>query len=99
MRMDETPLTAYWIKSPIPHSPLGFGITAHSRAEALAIIRAMGYGDFLVDDLTALQITEGIVVSDLNEPHVVANMGPIVVRGMWYPFVALGMPAWAEEHV
>jgi len=32
----------------------------------------------------------------LDQPHVVANMGPIVVRGMWYPFVAVGVPEWAE---
>jgi hypothetical protein len=25
----------------------------------------------------------------LDQPHVIANMGPIVVRGMWYPFVSV----------
>ena len=39
----------------------------------------------------------GITVADLDQPHVAANMGPIAVRGMWYPFVAVGVPQWAEE--
>jgi hypothetical protein len=89
-------LTAYWIKSPLPHAPLGFGVTARSLDDALAIIRALDYGRYLPDDLADLRVTEGITVADLDQPHVVANMGPIVVRGMWYPFVAVGVPKWAD---
>jgi len=35
-------LTSFWIKPPDPRAPLGFGVTARSRSEALAIIRAIG---------------------------------------------------------
>lgn len=89
-------LTAYWIKSPLPHAPLGFGVTARSLDDALDIIYALGYGQYLPDDLTGLRVTEGIKVAELDQPHVDANMGPIVVRGMWYPFVAVGIPKWAD---
>ena len=89
-------LTAYWIKSPLPHAPLGFGVTARSLDDGFAIIRALDYGRYLPDDLAGLQVTEGISVADLDQLHVVANMGPIVVRGMWYPFVAVGLPTWAD---
>ena len=41
----------------------------------------------------------GIGVSELENPYVVEHMGPIAVRGMWYPFVAVGVPVWAEERL
>lgn len=85
----EGPLTAFWIVTPDPHGPLGFGVTAFSLSDALQIVRSFGYQ--LPDDLSALQIREGITIADLDEPHVVRNMGPIVVRGLWYPFVRLGV--------
>ena len=72
-------------------------MTAWSLDDALAIIRALDYGRYLPDDLAEVRVTEGITVAELNRPHVVANMGPIAVRGMWYPFVAVGVPRWAEE--
>jgi hypothetical protein len=92
-------LTAFWIKSPVPNGPLGFGVTAFSLEEALAIVRALGYSGYLGDNAAALQITAGITVGNLDERHVVTNMGPIAVRGMWYPFIAVGVPSWAEERL
>jgi hypothetical protein len=64
-------LTAYWIKSPLPYAPLGFGVTAHSLDDAFAIIRALNYGSYLPEDLASLIITEGVTVADLDEAHVV----------------------------
>lgn len=95
--MADSALTAYWIESPLPHAPIGFGVTARSFDDALAIIRAVDYGRYLPDDLTGVQTTEGITVANLDQLHVVVNDGPIVVRGMWYPFIALGVPPWAED--
>jgi len=92
-------LTAYWIVPPSPHGPLGFGVTAWLFDDAVQIIRAIGYGEYLPDDLNTLTVKKGITVAKLDQPHVVANMGPIVVRGMWYPFVTIGVPAWAEERL
>lgn len=95
--MADAGLTAFWIVPPSPHGPLGFGVTAWSLDDALRIIRALGYGCYLPDSPRALRVTEGVTVAGLDQPHVVANMGPIVVRGMWYPFVTVGVPGWAEE--
>lgn len=92
-------LTAFWIKSPLPHAPLGFGVTAWSLDNALGIIAALDYGRYLPGDQAGMQIREGITVAELDQPHVAANMGPIAVRGMWYPFVAVGVPQWAEERL
>jgi len=88
-------LTAYWIVPPSPHGPVGFGVTAWSLDDALRIIRALDYGRYLPDDLEALRVKEDIRFAELDDPNVVANMGSIVVRGMWYPFVAVGVPPWA----
>ena len=92
-------LIAYWIESPLPHAPLGFGVTARSLEEAFGIIRAFDYDRYLPDDLTGVKVTEGMTVLEMDQPHVAANMGPITVRGMWYPFVAVGVPQWAEERL
>ena len=90
-------LTAFWVRSPVPHAPLGFGVTAWSLDDAVAIIRDLDYGRYLPDDLAGVRVTEGVTAAELDGPHVVANMGPIAVRGLWYPFVAVGVPQWAED--
>jgi hypothetical protein len=45
----------------------------------------------LPSDLGLLIITPGVRYADLEANHVRANIGPIVVRGMWYPFVRVGL--------
>jgi hypothetical protein len=84
-------LTAFWIVPPGRHGPLGFGITAYDIDDALGIIRSLGYSDYLPSDIASLKITEGVRYADLEENHVRTNTGPIVVRGMWYPFVRVGI--------
>jgi hypothetical protein len=97
MAVTSLDLTAFWIKTPFPNGPLGFGVTAWSFEDALAIISALGYERYLPDELAELLVTEGVTVAELDQQHVARNMGPIVVRGMWYPFVAVGVPRWADE--
>jgi len=94
-----TQLTAFWITSLLRHAPLGFGVTAWSRDDAFAIIEAFGYGRFLPENLVEVTVVEGIKFAELDHVHVVNNMGPIAVRGLWYPFVAVGVPSWAEERI
>jgi hypothetical protein len=97
--MAKSLLTAFWIVPPSRHGPLGFGVTAHSLDDALQIIRAFDFDRYLPQDLDTLAVREGVTIADLDQPHVVANMGPIVVRGMWYPFVAVGVPEWADRRI
>ena len=89
--MSAEALTAFWIIPPARHGPLGFGVTAYDIGDALGIIRSLGYADYLPSDLATLKITQGVRYADLEENHVRTNMGPIVVRGMWYPFVRVGL--------
>ncbi len=86
--MSDSMLIPFWIAPPSQHGPLGFGVTAHSLADALHIIESAGYP--LPEDRSRLRVTEKVRVSDLDEAHVVRNMGPMVVRGIWYPFTKVG---------
>ncbi len=83
------PLTAYWIESPEVATPFGYGVTAFSKDDALALVRSRGLR--LAADATRIHITENIRVADLDARHVVPNMGPIVARGVWFPFIGVGV--------
>lgn len=87
--MHESRLRSFWIVPPDPHGPLGLGVTAFSLEDALQILRDAGYD--LPEDTAELRIIEDVRVSDLDELKVVRNMGPIVVRGIWYPFWRVGV--------
>ena len=91
-----TELTHYWIKSPRPHAPIGFGVTACSLSEAVGILTVLGYGSHLPDDINQLEVIAGIEAEKIEDEYVLSHMGPMVVRGIWYPFRTLGVPAWAE---
>ena len=84
-------LAAFWIVPPSRNGPLGFGVTAYDVDDALGIIRSLGYAEYLPNDIELVKITRGVRYADLAENHVRTNMGPIVVRGMWYPFVRVGL--------
>jgi hypothetical protein len=94
--MAQSLLTAFWIVPPSRHGPLGFGVTGWSLEDALRIIRVLGYERYLPEDLSTLAVREGVTVAELDHSYVVGHMGPFVVRGMWYPFVAIGIPEWAS---
>ena len=83
------PLTAYWIESPEVETPFGYGVTAFSKDDALALVRSRGLR--LPADAAQIHITENIRVADLDASHVVPNIGPIVVRGVWFPFIGVGV--------
>lgn len=93
--MPEQLLKAFWIATANRRGPLGFGVTAWSLDDAFQIIKGMGYE--LPEDVNHVKVIEGVRVADLDQNHVVANMGPIVVRGLWYPFVTIGVPAWLVD--
>jgi hypothetical protein len=84
-------LQTYWVVPPSEHGPLGIGVTAWSLDDAVAIMNSEGYGRWLPADRRDLVVTEGITVAELDQRHIVPNMGPIVVRGIWYPFTRIGL--------
>jgi hypothetical protein len=76
----------YWIVS-LAERHRGFGVTAFSREDAFALLHARGYA--LSPDDPAVQVTEDVQVADLDQNHIVPNMGPMVFRGVWYPLANL----------
>jgi hypothetical protein len=74
---------------------LGFGVTAFSLDEAIRIINLEGYGDYLPEDIGQLNVIENVTITQLDQRHVVPNMGPMVMRGLWYPCCNLG---WARRY-
>ncbi len=75
-----TALRRYWFTVP---SHLGIGVTATSRNEAEALARDAARRLGWRFEGTAC--TEDVDVRDLDQRHVVPNMGPPNLLGVWYP--------------
>ncbi|WP_332752607.1 hypothetical protein [Sphingomonas sp. RB1R13] len=70
-------MVPYWIKG--DDSP-GVGITARDKDDALSLFEA-AFGD----ERKASEVTRIHDVSELDQGHVVPNMGNWLKRGVWYP--------------
>ena len=60
----------------------GYGVTAHSRSDAESLLAKYGYPS---DTQRVVEVIEGISVSTLDGESVLPSIGPIVVRGVWFP--------------
>ena len=89
--MSDSALTAFWIDGPDPRGPLGYGVTAFSITDAFEIVRRAGYQ--LPDDKSTLRVRADIKPADIEHRFVREHMGAIVVRGLWYPFIDVGVGA------
>lgn len=83
-------LVAFWIVPGLPHGPLGFGVTAADMEDAFALIYQGGYAQYLPEDRASLSVKVNVTFDELPR-HVRENLGPMVVRGVWYPWPT---PAW-----
>jgi hypothetical protein len=87
--MSGIPLIPFWIQRPGAGFFEAYGVTGYSLSDALRILREFGIE--LPDDITDFEIIEGVRVADLDQDHIVPNIGPIVVRGIWYPLQKIGV--------
>lgn len=85
--MKDALLTPFWIEPNEPRLPKGYGVTAYSFEDAIALIRSIGLP--LPEDLSKIKVVENIRPVEIEYSHVSLNMGPIVLRGVWYPFLNL----------
>jgi hypothetical protein len=74
-------LIAFWFKT---NRGLGYGVTAASQAEAEELLREYGCPPSGVE---VTEVIRNIQHKDLEQNHVVPNAGPMVVRGVWYPWL------------
>lgn len=77
-------LIRYWFSS---SCSLGVGVTAFSAADAEALIRDAGLRPGIDVDLE--HYISNVDVRSLDQSHVVPNMGPPNVRGVWFPCLNL----------
>ena len=73
-------LTRYWFKT--KNGP-GFGITAFSEEDAKIILTDAA--TTIGKDYEVLKIIANVDVRTLDQTHVIPNMGPPNLRGVWYP--------------
>jgi hypothetical protein len=93
--MPEVSLTSYWIDSPDERGPLGYGVTAFSPEDAWTIIEDAGYT--LPEEKRSLTLRRVRSVDDVAIRYVSEHSGPIVMRGLWYPFNRLGITRGKEN--
>jgi hypothetical protein len=74
----------YWIKVQRQREPtflnLGAGVTARSETDAKEIFRSAFGSSFVIE--SALPVTD---IRELDQNHVVLNMGNWLRRGVWFP--------------
>jgi len=59
----------------------GFGVTAYSLEDARHLLaQAVGSNEY-----ESIRIIEDVDIRDLDQGHVIPNMGPPNLRGVWYP--------------
>jgi len=80
-------LRRFWF--PVP-GHLGVGVTAYSRTEAEALARAAA--DEVGWPFEGTNVVEDVDVRNLDQSHVVPNMGPVNFHGVWYPAFNLRVP-------
>ena len=73
-------LVPFWFKT---NPGFGYGVTAISQAEAEQFLRESGYPP---DGTEVIEVIHNVQHKDLKQNHVVPNAGPMVMRGVWYPW-------------
>jgi hypothetical protein len=92
-------LVAFWLAKP-PFDVTGlakrFGVTAYSYEDAVHLLRRgfpgqrLDFGDFLV--IRGASYAE-LLRAPRFRAHVELNMGLMVVRGIWYPYITATPPS------
>ncbi len=60
----------------------GYGVTAHSRQDAEQLLSTFGYP---ADSQRIVGVIEGVSIASLDEDRVLPSIGPVAVRGVWFP--------------
>jgi hypothetical protein len=87
-------LTRYWIEFEnvdlnvseySSHAGLGWGVgvTAHNWDDALSLLQDLLFRGDPIPNIT--HVIENIDVSNLDDGHILPNIGPPTFRGIWYP--------------
>ena len=83
------PLIPFWINIRGAVQARGYGVTAFSLEDAFLLLARQGLS--LPEDRGLLEILPNIQRDALDGKHVLANCGPMMVRGVWHPFSKVGI--------
>lgn len=82
-----TILRRYWFKFQPTSTPsvvnVGCGVTAHDYDDALSLLRTTVFVAKIMP--AVLEVVEDVIVSELDQKHVIPNMGVVAIRGVWFP--------------
>jgi hypothetical protein len=82
-----TNLRKFWFKFERLPAPtainLGCGVTAHSREDALALLKERVFGNNPVPPI--VEVVEDVTEAALERKHVLPNLGNVEERGVWFP--------------
>lgn len=79
-------LRRYWFTFQASTKPnafnVGCGVTAYNYDDAINLLCERVFGEDAPD---VIDFEEDVDVSQLDQKHVLPNMGSVVVRGVWFP--------------
>ena len=78
--MKDAHLRRFWFDS---ETDLGIGVTAYDRDDAETIVRANQIAMSFKPNFR--KCVEDVDVNDLDQGHVIPNIGIVVDRGIWFP--------------
>ena len=78
--MKDSLLRRFWFEA---EQGLGIGVTAYDRDDAESIVRANQLA--MSFQPVFRECVEDVDVRDLDQGHVIPNMGIVVDRGIWFP--------------
>ena len=61
---------------------LGFGVTGYDQVDAESLLRGLGYP---AEGVSITGVIADVTYAALEQNHVAPNIGPMVVRGVWFP--------------
>ncbi len=86
-------LETYWIDFPDDPALMGgIGVTAYSEEDAFSLIQDQGL-DQSYAGAKRIRVTKGLRITDLDQTNIVPNIGPMQLRGVWYPAANTGFGA------
>lgn len=71
---------------------MGLGVTAYSKEDAFFLLEERGF-DTWYQGAREIKTLEGVTIEELDQSNIVPNVGPLQLRGVWYPAANIGFGA------
>jgi hypothetical protein len=86
-------LETFWFSFPEDlYMPFGIGVTAYSELDAWRLMDACGVTEWF-SSVKKVVVQKSIRFQELHQGNIVPNIGPMQLRGVWYPCMNIGYGA------